>query len=517
MECSHIFHCRNSRNLISGSLLARNTLLNFLGQAVPLLVGVVTTPLIVNAMGTERFGLLSLAWAFLGYFTIFDLGLGRATSKYVAEALGKGEEDRILSLVWTAATIQVVLGILGALVLIGITPFLVEHLLYIPTELIGEAKTTFYLLALALPIILVSGSLSGVLEAKQRFDLLNAVRIPSGLSTYFLTLGGLLLGLKLPGIVTLILVVRFGALSALIAIDLHLFPKLRRFSATFALFPRLSGYGSWVTVTGIVGPLLLYFDRFLIASLLSMATVAYYTAPYEAIIRLLIIPTSFVTSIFPAFSALGGIKDRQRLGTLYARSIKYNLLVTGPAVLILVLFAEEILQYWLGGDFAKQSKMAMQILALGVLINSLAHFPYALLQAVGRPDLTAKFHLLELPFYVVIAWFLVSNSGITGAAAAWTLRVTLDVILLFIAALKVCMLSPTLFAANGLASSGFALMLLIGIAYGVKSLAGALLLPVQYALFVTLLGLFGWVVWKKVLDPFDRGIVLKVVKPWKEL
>uniref|UniRef100_UPI0034E2C47B oligosaccharide flippase family protein n=1 Tax=Methanothrix sp. TaxID=90426 RepID=UPI0034E2C47B len=80
---------------ISGSLIARNAVLNLIGQAVPLLVGVLTIPFVVRGLGTDRFGLLSLAWVVLGYFTIFDLGLGRATTKYVAEALGKGEGDRI--------------------------------------------------------------------------------------------------------------------------------------------------------------------------------------------------------------------------------------------------------------------------------------------------------------------------------------------------------------------------------------------------------------------------------------
>ena len=45
---------------LSGRLLARKALLNFIGQAVPLLVGVVTIPFTVQGLGTERFGLLVL-------------------------------------------------------------------------------------------------------------------------------------------------------------------------------------------------------------------------------------------------------------------------------------------------------------------------------------------------------------------------------------------------------------------------------------------------------------------------
>jgi O-antigen/teichoic acid export membrane protein len=78
---------------VSGRLLARNTLFNFIGQGIPLLVGLVTIPLIVHGLGAERFGLLSLTWVVLGYFTIFDLGLGRAATKYVADALARGNKD----------------------------------------------------------------------------------------------------------------------------------------------------------------------------------------------------------------------------------------------------------------------------------------------------------------------------------------------------------------------------------------------------------------------------------------
>ncbi|MCI0403070.1 MAG: flippase, partial [Acidobacteria bacterium] len=54
-------------------------------------MGVLCIPPIIAGLGAERFGLLALAWAVLGYFNIFDLGLGRATTKFVAESLGRGE------------------------------------------------------------------------------------------------------------------------------------------------------------------------------------------------------------------------------------------------------------------------------------------------------------------------------------------------------------------------------------------------------------------------------------------
>jgi O-antigen/teichoic acid export membrane protein len=497
---------------LSGRLLARNALLNFIGQATPLVVGVITIPFIVRGLGTERFGLLSLAWVVLGYFSVFDLGLGRATTKFVAEALGKGEADQVPRLVWTAVTVQAVLGIVGALVLTGITPLLVERILKVPSDLFGEAKATFRLLALSIPVVLISGSFRGVLEASQRFDLVNAVSIPISVLAYILPLVSLLFGMNLSSIVVLILLARVWALAAFVALNLYNTPGLRKYKGSLSLFSRLFSFGGWITVSSVVSPVLVYLDRFLVGSLLSMSAVAYYSAPYETVTRLLIIPGSLTMTLFPAFSSLEGVKDKQKLGILFARSIKYVLLILGPIILVVILFAKEALQIWLGPDFAKQSSAVLVILALGVLANSLAQIPFAFLQAIGRPDLPAKFHLFELPIYVGIAWLLVSKWGITGAAGAWTFRVTLDAFLLFCAVFKVYAFSPQIFTTNGTALAGLVLLLFSLIAYGARALIGALSFVMQGVVLATVFGLFAFFVWSKVLDISDKSTILKTVK-----
>jgi len=312
----------------------------------------------------------------------------------------------------------------------------------------------------------------------------------------------------------MILLARFGALAAFVVLNLRLTPELKRYSGSFSLFLRLFSFGGWVMVSSIVGPILVYLDRFLIGSLSSMTAVAHYSAPYEAVTRLGIIPASLTITLFPAFSALGGIKNSERLGTLFARSIKYVLLALGPIVLVIGLFAKDILQIWLGTDFSRESTMVLQILALGVLINSLAYTPFAFLQGIGRPDLPAKFHLVELPIYVGAAWLLVNKWGIAGAAAAWTLRVTLDALLLFGATFNVYGLSLHVLRANGIGLAGLAFGILVGVAYATKTLADTLPLAAQVLLIIAFLGFFGWFCWRRVMDTADRQAVIKVAGLW---
>ena len=62
----------------------------------------------------------------------------------------------------------------------------------------------------------------------------------------------------------------------------------------------------------------------------------------------------------------------------------------------------------------------------GCLPTVSGQLAFAVVQGAGRPDLTAKFHLVELPIYLIALTVLVRHYGIEGAAIAWTLRVALD-------------------------------------------------------------------------------------------
>jgi O-antigen/teichoic acid export membrane protein len=96
-----------------------------------------------------------------------------------------------------------------------------------------------------------------------------------------------------------------------------------------------------------------------------------------------------------------------------------------------VLFARDGLRLWLGASFAEHSTLSLQLLAVGILINSMGHIPSILVQSAGRPDLSAKLKLLEVPIYLAFTWWLILHYGINGAAFAWVLRALMDSSLLF--------------------------------------------------------------------------------------
>jgi len=495
---------------LSGRLLTRNWILNLAGWIVPLSVALVAIPYVVRGLGAERFGVLSIASALLGYFGIFDLGLGRATTKFVAEALARRESERLPQVVWTSLWAQALFGLVGTLITVSFVPIAVDRYLRISPALVRDTRISLIVLSTSLTVVLIGNALRGVLEAGQMFDIVNYVKVPTNTSMFLLPAIGVFFHLSLPGIVWLLVGARVVATISYLAACLRYFPSLRgQYLPHRNSMRPLLVYGGWVTVSNFITPLLAYIDRFFIGSLISMGAVGYYSAPYEAINRAWVVPATLAATLFPAFTNLDAGGARKRLEELCARSLKSLLLISAPTLLILAFFAKPILRVWLGPDFATQSTLTLQILALGMLISSIALVPFSLLQGVGRPDLTGIFSMIEFLFQVVCCWLLVRRFGIAGAALAWTLKALLDAVLMFATVFFLNSVSFRSLLQNGLRRSLIAVSIL-GLSLAVVWRAHGPF-PVQVLVAGILVVGFMLVSWTHILDSRDRNLVLITV------
>jgi O-antigen/teichoic acid export membrane protein len=488
---------------LSSPRLVKNTGFNLLGLVVPALIGLATVPVVIRWLGTDRFGLFSIILTVFGYFALFDLGLGRASIKFAAEAMGRGDSADLPRIVWTTVGMQTVFGLVGMGVMIAVTPFLAERVLKIPPANLAEAKTSLFIMALSLPFAIVAPSIRGVLEAGQRFDLVNAVKIPTNTVIYILPLIGAPLGMGLRGIVLLLTVSRIITLIIWIGLAFRVYPVLKKWDfLPRARLKALFSFGGWNALSSFVWFFLVSVDRFVIGALRGITAVGYYSAPAEATGRMNMLPGSLALTLFPAFSALEGGGDAERSKRLFARSMKFTLLCLGPLAAGLIALSGFVLRIWLGPVFAAEGRFVLQILSAGFLISALAYVPYSYLQGLGRADLPTKFQLIEAAVFAPTIWFGVLWFGIGGAAAACALRVLLDLGLLLVAAGRVGGISAHRYAEAGIPRIGAALAIYTAALFGAKAL------PLAPLWIVVLTGFYGFWIWKSGLHPEEKDVII---------
>lgn len=405
--------------------LLRNSSYNLIGQGAPLAVALVTIPPLFQILGPERFGFLTLVWLLVGYIGVLDLGIGRTLTKMVAERLATGEVDEVPAIVATGSIVLLMIGAVLGVSLALSAPAVVRWMFEMQGG-IPEAVSAVRVLAASVPFVVLSSGFRGVMEAHQRFGLVNAVRIPIGALNYIAPLGLAWISPRLDLVVGGLLVTRL--LSCLlygIAVRREIGTVRRSSVLSWTIAREALQYGSWITVTNIVNPMLVSMDRLMLASLVPLGRVAFYTTPAEMVLKLWVVPNAVLLTVFPAFSGLSRT-DQDERAKLFLNASAYVAAATLPMVLVAMLSGRFLLGVWLGPDFASRGGPVLEILAVAFFYNSLAFVPFALLQATGRARAAATFMLAELPLYATALVFAIPAYGLKGAAYAVLARVTIE-------------------------------------------------------------------------------------------
>jgi O-antigen/teichoic acid export membrane protein len=417
--------------------LKKNTLWNLLGSAAPMLVGIVAIPYIYKHIGIERIGVLTIIWALIGYFSIFDFGLGRAITQRIASLASHQTFGHKRTIATTGVFLTLLIGMVG-----GLIGFLAIELLGVgwinsAQHFDHEIRSAFLLACLAIPATTTTAGLRGILEGEQRFKAINLLKLILGLSNFLGPMVAIaFFGPRLDYTVGSLVMGRYGILFAHYISARHIVGRgMDNISCTESR--QLFKFGGWMTLSNIISPLMVVADRFLIANVLGAAVVAFYTIPAEFMIRLLVVPAAITSTLFPVFSKDLSEKNLTKAFALYKKSLKIIFLMMGAVTTCILLGAELGISIWLGPEFAKKSSVVASVLAVGILFNSMAQIPHAYIQASGDARSTALFHLFESALYIPILFVLMQMHGILGAALAWMLRALLDLVLLHFRAMRI--------------------------------------------------------------------------------
>jgi O-antigen/teichoic acid export membrane protein len=412
----------------------RHIALNISGMLLPMLAGLLVVPGLIQRLGTERFGVLSIAWVLVGYFGLLDLGLGRGLTQLLAR-----QTTAEVAPAYRAAVARQVrrwmcsLGLAWTLLLLVLTPWFSHSGLRLPATLQTETMQGWICLALSVPLLLWASSSVGVLEAYSRFTAVNIVRVPMGAATFLAPWTVTHWSVHLGAVLGSLLAVRLLAALALHNLSRNHFSPADPLPPASSLH-ELMTFGGWLTISNIINPVLSYFDRFAIGVLLSASAVTHYTVPFDALTRLPALPSAMMGVFFPLLAQAHHTPSL--LVPMVRAALRLLLLLWLPAILTCALLGPTLLDWWIGPQLAQASIGVWSWIAAGVLVNGFAQIPYTLLHSAGRTDITAKFHLLELIPYLLALYWALLHYGIAGAAAVWTLRVCVDTTLLFLGAIR---------------------------------------------------------------------------------
>jgi len=492
--------------------LMKNVAWNFIGQIWIALIGFFATPFIVRSLNVNLYGLYSLVWVIIGYFSFLQFGLGTASVKYISEYFAAGENENIRKIFWTCLVVYFFLGALGTLAIIFSAGFITAHFFKIPRELNGLAVTAIKLGGCGFLISMLTGVISGAVQAVGRFDILNRVGMLVGTLQLVLTVLLLAIGFSLKEIILSSLAVQLLGLCLLWIYAGKLLPCLARPAWSFFYLGRLFKFGGFVTISGFVGPILLNIDRIFLTSLRPLASLTYYSVPFSLMDKLSVIRSSFSSVLFPAFSSMEQGRENAAGSELQDRSRAYIFFLYAFFVVFFAISGRSFLSWWIGPDFAARSSLILAVLSLAGMINALAVPSSTALQGFNKPHIPAMFHVIETILYIPCAYFLIYRFGGTGAAFAWLLRVTLDTVLLQQAAARISGGSVLSWYAGLVKRGSVPVLAAAAVLSAVRSANPDFLSALNIGGIIAALAVYCSTVWHFGLDGFARKNIIELVR-----
>jgi O-antigen/teichoic acid export membrane protein len=393
----------------------------FLANACTLLLSIAFLPLYLRLLGPEAFGLAGLFNMLLGVLGFFDFGLAMALQRECARARTDAREAKDLRdlartteiLFWASALVVAGLAVV-------LSPWVATHWFKPHALPAGELTAGLMLLGLALglrwPYALYTNGLLG-LERQLQLNILRT------LFAVFQWAGAAALLAFVAADIRLFLGWQafVGALLSVVSARLF-WRSLPGAGGAFspAAVKAVSGFSGGVGTSNLVAFAVGQADKLLLARLLSLETFGYYALAHSLASAIGQVVGPIAGAVFPRITHRVSTGHGKEARSLYHLGSQAFAALAVPAAVVMAAFATAILALWTGdGRAGQQAGPVLAVLALGMAVNGLIHFPQLAQLAHGQVRLGLQANVVGAILYLPALVWATSSYGAIGAACCW--------------------------------------------------------------------------------------------------
>jgi O-antigen/teichoic acid export membrane protein len=484
--------------------VARGTAWSMAGTALLFLVSLSVTPFTIRLFGPVQYGIWALINVVISYLGFADFGMSPASTRYASEAYSKGDTQGEAAVIWTSAAMGLATTMLFVAGLYLLAPLIVHELLRVPAD---YATTTIAAIRLA-GLIMVGRVLAGI------FNTCELVRLRMGVFNSINSVGAILQVALVPlvlwkggGLLAAVGVATAVAFSTGLAhfiVASRLLPGFFHLRMARPLIAPLFAFGFPLVFSFCAEVILASSEKLVLAHFTSTVTVAHYAVAFSFAGFLAAPSLALSQSLLPAFSRLA--HESEQLANFYSRTIRACLYWLAPSALAAALLCKTFLSLWAGPEYGLQSVLPAYILIVGVSLDCFSYIASRLLLGLNRSKTVAQAAGILLLPYLLLMTVLTLKFGITGAAAAWSIRAAANLCFLTARARKLLTPVPWLVHPAWLVMALVPLLASF-LVFQVGVLHGGLITQLLFTAVST--AIYAAALWTKVLTQDERAWFLR--------
>ncbi|MCX9085004.1 MAG: flippase [Candidatus Methanoperedens sp.] len=387
--------------------IQRQSIVSLIWQIGITVIGFLSTMYFAHTVGA---GVLGGYFLFLAYFSIIGLvtdgGFGGAAIKRISEG---EEQDAYFSAFVVLRSVFVILIVVA---LIAFRSYFVD---------LNESGIFIWFL-LALIAGLLYGAVSSGICGCGKIGIAATGNFIDNISRIIVQVGAVFLGYSAAGLAGGFVVgMVFGSLVQLHFFDLHFVHFGWRHLKS------LSSFSFWSFLISGGGIVFMYSDSVMIGYYMNNADVGVYRVIFQFTSLAAFTTSALLGTLWPRVSRWNQIGEKRLIEESLSRALTYSLILALPVFVGGALLGDKLLYYFYGADFMNYKTLI--ILFIVQIVNVFQYFFTTYLSAMNQLKEVFKITVIAVVANIALNVALIPMMGISGAAVATLVTMTLNAIL----------------------------------------------------------------------------------------
>lgn len=405
--------------------LTRNIIANYICQVYTIGIGIVITPLYLQYLGAEPYGLVGIFALMQAWMSLLDVGISPTLGRQAA--VMRGQEGSAANFWALLKSFEAIFMGLAVLMVVGI--FVASHWL---------GQHWINVQSLELSTVIACLQIMGVLIGLRWFAALyrsgiNGLEDQVWLNAYNISI----ISLKFLGAMVLVATISneilhfftyqlvIGCLEVIVLtwrfysrIDKPAQPRYIAFD--WAVVKSVMPYAMGIAYTSAIWTLTTQTDKLIFSKVLPLAEFGYFTLVALVAGGITLINSPITQALTPRMTYLCAKGENEKLIALYRDSSQITAVITLCVASMVGLYAQPLLYAWTGDKTA--AAWGADVLfwfALGNAVMLIGAYPYYMQKAIGK----LKWHVigstLMASLQVPIIYWAATTYGAVGAGKAW--------------------------------------------------------------------------------------------------
>jgi O-antigen/teichoic acid export membrane protein len=404
----------------------RNVLSNWGGFLFSAVVSFFLGPYILGKLGTTSYGIWVLLGSLVGYFGLLDLGVRSAVTKFIASYHSAGDHESASDVKSAALLAFTIAGLLAIVIGAGISVF-VERIFTIPPGSEQVAKAAVMIMAANIAVSLITGVYGGVLTARHRFDLSNAINvigviIRSSAIVIALEMGTTIAHQADRGIIILAVIQLLSSIIQLVLAQ-KLSSKaykeaetsIRRAFSTDSM-KKIFSYGLMSSAIHVFAALAHNSSLILIGALLPVAMVTYYSIAESLTEYTRQLLSGITHTVVPMVGSMEGAGQLDSVKRVLVEGTRYASLVVLPIIATFMVRGESFISLWMGAEYGKLSGQILTVLSVSLWAMIGYQVCTTTMMGMGKHKGMVPIFAFEAVASIALSIVLIQRIGILGSA-----------------------------------------------------------------------------------------------------